>query len=336
MKPIIINKEDFTGPIIGVYNGRHETHCYAPSHMYDEGVHRLWFCNWDMEAEIMTDAIFYTEKRGSLFDPEGWSLPVQVHNKFNHTWVLNHTADPTVLKGRFLGPDGHYYSYLLHFTADNGDGTMGNTVGASLSDDGIHWVPAHDGPVIWSDKPANGVRYEYGMNSLNRDPITGRYISVALDSEREAHLTFRSSPDGINWRMDLPSLRLDGLSNPLPDGDKQLIVTRNQGPDIAYNPADKRWWAVCKCTNQVEKIYDGKSVLMRAKEENQLNCDWEVLAEIDNTVTGQRANHNPAISKNSDGTLYTDEEGYCYVFFGMGASHLDVEMHIGAFRYHVK
>ena len=335
MNPIIVKPEDFTGPIIEVDFGRHQTHCYAPAHLYDEGVHRLWFCNWDLEAEIKTDAIFYTEKRGSLFDPEGWARPVQVHNRFNHTWVLNHTADPTVLRGKFLGPDGHYYRYLMHFTADNGGGTMGNTIGASVSDDGIHWVPAHEGPVMWSDKPNGGVHYECGMNSLNRDPVSGRYISVAFDTERERGLVMRTSPDGVNWRMDQPAVRLDSMTNPLPEAELRLMVKGNEGPDIAYNARDHHWWGVAKCGNQAERIYDGKSVLMRATEPDCLNCDWEVLAEVDMGVTGERANHNPAISKNADGSLYVDEDGYCYVLFGMGESHSDVVMRIGAFRYRV-
>jgi len=247
--------------------------------------------------------------------------------QINPAWIANHTADPVVLKGSYPGLDGHVYPYALYFTADDGGGTLGNVIGLSLSDDGIHWIPFGDGPIIRSDGNSHGQRYEVGMNTVAWDPINKQYVSIIFDSEVQNGLTLRTSRDGMDWRMEYPAAYLPFLSFP----DKDRGIKYCQGPDLAWCQEDGHWYAAVKCDDE-NGTYDGRSIILRSHLPGDLTGQWDIIRIIDRSVTGQLCNHNPCFSRTGSGQLYVDDEGCFYCFFGMGNTSMDGEISIGACR----
>lgn len=324
---VLAEDENYIGEIIWVDFNHAPSHCYAPAHLYENGLHRVWFCNWDQRLGKV-DAIWYTQKEGDLSNPNGWTKPVQVHNmQINPDWIANHTADPVVIRGNFTNTDGQTYTYALYFTADDGGGTLGNTIGLSFSNDGLNWVPYGDGPVIRSDGESFGQRYEAGMNTVAWDPANNQYVSIIFDSEVNNGLTLRTSKDGIDWGGYMPATYLPYLSTP----DYGKMITGAQGPDLAYCTQDQHWYAAVKCPS-ASGVYDGRSVVVRSKKANDLTGMWDVIQIIDESITGNLCNHNPGLSKTGAGELYVDENGYFYCFFGTGNTSMDGTINIGEYR----
>jgi len=318
---------NYIGEIIWVDFNHAPSHCYAPAHLYEDGLHRVWFCNWDQRLGKV-DAIWYTQKQGDLSNPNGWTKPIQVHNmQMNPSWIANHTADPVVLNGSFPHPNGETYEYALYFTADDGGGTLGNTIGLSLSHDGLNWVPYGDGPVIRSDGESFGYRYEAGMNTVAWDPSKEQWVSIIFDSEVNNGLTLRTSKDGYDWNMEELALPLPILTNP----DYGKMILGAQGPDMAWCAQDQHWYVAIKCPS-TNGTYDGRSVVLRSRVANDLLGYWDVVKIVDQSITGNRCNHNPGLSKMGSGELYVDEEGYFYCLFGTGSTSMDGEINIGAYR----
>jgi hypothetical protein len=80
-----------------------------PTHVFDEGKHKIWFCS---QGPNYTDQIRYTEKVGSL-GPGGWSWWPIVLQHSQVPWASNHICDPAVL--RFdRAYQGTVYKYIMY------------------------------------------------------------------------------------------------------------------------------------------------------------------------------------------------------------------------------
>lgn len=309
-------------------------HSYAPSHIFHEGKHKIWFCDWSSEHMPLEDAVWYAEKAGNLATTTGWSTPIMVHNINNVApWAEFHTADPTILPGNYTF-NSQQYKYALYFTTiinvrtpENPDYV--NRVGLSFSNDGINFVTGPDDAVIWPDGehvPSPPDTYETGTSAATYDPVTGDPIHIVFDSTVENHSTLRYSTDGINFSA-------PGVFTKLRDAGRDL---GGQGPDVAYNHHDQYWYAVVKCPNKYN-TFDGETRVLRSRRQNNLLDVWRVLKIIDFTDTGNLGNHNPGLGRNADGSLYVDSNGYMYVFFGTGTGHGGYDaVRVGQARLHVK
>lgn len=294
-------------------------HSYGPSHLFCNGKHQLWWCDWD-EMLWGRDAIWYSEKTTPLNEPTKWSRPRMVHNKFNTTWAPNHTADPTVAAGDFSYNEKKY-KYALYFTADNGNGTLGNVIGLSFSKDGIVFEPGPDGPVITPDEKPSG--YAAGMSGVVWDPLEKKYVQAVFDSTVGDQIVLKHSIDGIAWGP------VPGQSTLLDEAGRNA---KGQGPDIAYNPQDHYWYAAVKSYDDKGE-YDAEVRVLRSKKMDDLLGNWTLLKIIDSKCTNNRGNHNPGLGKNTDGSLYLDSDGYMYIFFGTGSGwEGDAIMYIGQAR----
>jgi hypothetical protein len=130
-----------------------------------------------------------------------------------------------------------------------------------------------------------------------------------------------------------PILRLNETTNgltftPSPPWETKLhaagrLGNDGQGPDIAYNSSDQHWYATVK-NHDPQGIYDGESRVLRAMNVDDLLGSWEVIGIFNSSVTGKPQNHNPGLGKNSDGSLYTDAQGWAYVFFTVGQERPNV------------
>jgi len=302
-------------------------HSYAPAHLFHEGKHKMWWCDWSNHHYPWQDAIWYAEKTGDLSDTGGWSTPVMVHNINNITWGEFHTADPEIITGNFTY-NSNSYTYALYFTSviDLGVEDYVNRIGLSFSNDGQNFTASTPDPVITPDGPHTPPAYETGMSGMSWDPVANKYVHAVFDSTVGNLVTRRYSDDGIVWTAPGINTKINeiGRSN------------GGQGPDIAYNHHDQHWYAVVKCPDS-SAVYDGETRVARSVDKDDLLSDWQLLKIIDKSITGNRGNHNPGLGKNQDGSLYIDDQGYMYVFFGTGTGFEgDATVRVGQTRLHVE
>jgi hypothetical protein len=278
-----------------------------PAHLFDEGKHKVWWCS---EASGFVDAIYYSEKAGSL-GPGGWSTPQMVLHHSQITWANAHVCDPSVVKGSF-SYGGQSYAYALYFTTNTPATGGENEIGVAFSNNGLSFV-AVDAPVI--SPSGNPAFYGAGMSGVAFDPVSGLLQHVFLDTSYEPNLRLRESEDGL-------------VFTPTPPHETQLHAAGRlgfdgQGPDIAFNPFDGRWYGTIK-NHDHNLIYDGETRVLRSLTQNDLLAAWEVIGVFNSSVTGEPQNHNPGLGKHPDGQLLVDGEGWAYVHFSIGLERPDV------------
>lgn len=296
--------EEYDGVILGS-SGTWDAY---PSHLYVNGIHNIWWCGTSSIGGSLSthvDAVFHSQKPSSL-GPGGWSARSEVFNHQHVAWASNHVCDPSVANGSF-NFGSSTYDYALYFTADTNDATAGvdNAIGVAFSNDGGTWT-SNPTPVIEPDNGFNG-SYGAGMSGVSWD---GSFlVHTFFDSTNGNRIRLKESTDGIQFSP-TPSQNTfisDSGRNP---GD-------GQGPDIAYSPSEERWYAVIK-THSPNGTYDGETRVLRATQPNELLGTWEVIAIFNSADTGWALNHNPALAKNADGTLFRNSEGWGYVFISVG------------------
>lgn len=281
-----------------------------PAHIYEGGKHKIWWCS---QAGSYKDAIYYSEKSGSL-GPGGWSSPQQVLHNSQVSWASSHVCDPSVIKGSF-GHAGQSYAYALYFTTDTYVTGGQNEIGVAFSNNGKSFTDS--GSAVMSPDPSgNSGFYGTGMSGVAWDPLTGKLQHAFLDTSYSPILRLRESSDGKVFTPTPPyATQLHAAGRQGNDG---------QGPDIAFNPFDEHWYAAIK-NHDHNGIYDGETRVLRAQNPNSLLGSWDVVGIFNSTVTGQPQNHNPGLGKFPDGELYIDSEGWAYVFFSIGLERPDVD-----------
>jgi hypothetical protein len=136
-----------------------------------------------------------------------------------------------------------------------------------------------------------------------------------LDTTYDPILRLNQTTNGINFTPSPPwATQLQAAGRQGNDG---------QGPDIAYNLADSRWYAAIK-NHDPQGIYDGETRVLRAVNPNDLLGSWEVIGIFNSSVTGYSQNHNPGLAKTSNGSLYVDAQGWAYVLFSIGQERPNV------------
>ena len=275
-----------------------------PAHLYDNGRHKIWWCS---QANGWVDAIYYSEKAGSL-GPGGWSTPQQVLHQSQVPWAGVHVCDPSVIRSSF-SEGGASYSYALYFTSLSSASGGQNEIGVAFSNNGINWTP-HDTPVVSPDPSGNPGAYGAGMSGVAINPAVGKLLfHVYLDTSYSPLLRLNISYDGKNFFPSPPyATQLHAAGRQGIDG---------QGPDIAFNTSDNHWYATIKNHDQ-NGIYDGETRVLRATNAFDLLGGWEVIGIFNSTVTGYPQNHNPGLGKLPQGQLYIDGDGWAYVFFSVG------------------
>ncbi len=304
-----------TGPLSsqiaydGVLVGRANKWDSGPAHVFFGGQHTLW---WASQGANYTDVIYRSTKNTSL-GPGGWSTPAPVLSHQQVPWADLHVADPSVVRGSF-SLSGTSYSYAMLFTANliGGIGTD-NRIGAAFSNDGITWAP-YSNPVV---SPASGATTDYGagMSGIALDPLSGQFMHAFLDSTAAPIMRLNQTPDAVTF-------------TPTPTISTQLAAAGRQGndgqgPDIAFNPVDRHWYATIKC-HDPQGIYDGETRVLRSTNPYDLQGGWDLVGTFNSTVTGLPQNHNPGLGKYGDGSLYIDAQGWAYVFFTVGNERPDV------------
>lgn len=304
----------------GIILGRANRWDGYPSHLYFGGKHYIWWCS---QGANSTDVIYRSTKTGSL-GPTGWSTPAQVFSEAQSPWATHHTCDPSVIRGTFTY-SGQTYTYALYYTADTNTSGVGGdaSIGVAFSNDGINWT-SYPNAILFPAGTGSG--YGAGMSGVAFYPPTGQLMHAYLDSSVNPILRLNASSDGISF-------------SPFPPQATQLhaagrLGNDGQGPDISYNTADRHWYAAIK-NHDPAGIYDGETRVLRSTNPDDLLGTWEVLGIFNSSVTGWPQNHNPGLSKNQDGTLYVDSQGWAYVFFSVGNERPDVgtwEVAQGRFR----
>ena len=296
-----------------------------PTHLYLNGVHHIWFCG---RAPGGQDAIFLTTKASSL-GPGSWSTPLLVFDRQDSPWATVHTCDPSVVRGEFTY-NSVAYELALFYTADDGSGGVGtgNAIGVAFSNDGISWM-SHPTAVIQATDPSTP-EYGAGQSSVSWLPgtttLTHLYNDTTTTTNFWGRVVQRTSTDAINHSaLTFTMLTESGVSG------------NANGPDAAFNPVDRRWYAVLN-TNTIPPANppdpDLGIRLVKSRTENSLLGEWTALSDIDTADTGETTHGNPGVARNETGTLFIDEDGYLYQFFEIGEWRPDVDTwRIAQFRY---
>lgn len=291
----------------GVLLGRAGLYDSYPAHLYQDGVHRVWFCGYsaiDGELTNESDAIYYTTKSGTL-SAGGWTTPLIVLNITEVPFGSNHVCDPSVVLGNF-SYNGTAYSHAMFVTTDSGiNGGIGvdGVIGVAYSNNGKRWT-VYPYPVV--EPPFfDGT---YGAGESGAAWFNNEIYRVYWDTPAGGETYLTRTVDGRNHTS--PSVTQLGNYG------FGLSSHPNNAADIAWDPSHQRWFAVLNTDD------DEGNALSTVRVLRSLSTDilggWEVIATFDRDVTGYPWQHNPTLAKNADTTLYRDSNGWAHTLFTTG------------------
>lgn len=320
---VILDVSGYFRPSPIVYDGeilgRANEYDAYPAHIFDTsaGRHRIWWCGY---GSTESDAIFYSSKAGQL-GPGGWTSPSEVFTQDQAGWTTRHTCDPSVVKSSFSYA-GSSYSWALFYT---GWWTSGcppettclsgrNAIGVAYSNNGTSWTP-YSNPVLKGD-PSVITNYGAGQSGVAKGPdATDPWIHVYRDTTRFPYIVLNETTNGR-------------IFTPVPPQPTNIAAGGRlgaaQAPDIAYNPANHRWYVAVQTTDP-DGVGGGEARVLRATCADTLEGSWEVIAIFNSSVTGWPQNHNPGLGKTPEGRLYVDATGWAHVFVSTGNMRPDTE-----------
>lgn len=265
---------------------------YAPSVMYGDGPEiKMWWCG----SGTIGDEIFY-----SRLTTSGWTQPQTVLKPSASGWDSQHVCDPSVVKGLFnIG--GVNYTYAMYYTATYDTIGYDSHIGVAFSNNGTNWIKYAGNPII---APARNASSQYGAGVPTAYRASGTNSNVTLvffDTTGPANNVFKvESLNGVNFgaRTQLPN----------PFGGTAI-------GDIVFSPSEKSWYVTTNSTTSQE-IYIFKTA------NSLLTGPWlEWGGRINNIVTANLKNHNPAFMRLPNGDIYIRPgTRYKFVYFGTGSS----------------
>lgn len=269
-----------------------------PTHLYINGVHRMWFCG--QSPVTGADAIFYTENVGSLANLNGWSTPVELINHHDVPWANHHICDPTVIHGDFTY-NSQSYSLALMFTANllGGFPSGDNVEGVAFSNDGLNWV-VHDDWVVEPDGGFDG-SYGAGAGASAWGPESGTIHHAYRDTTTTFgtwRIRYKSSSDSINF---IPTPSLDTLLS------EASAADNGSAPDLAYHAPEALWYGA------IQDISGGDPNnpvrILRATNQDDLFGTWQTIDSISSATTGEELNLLPGLARNKSSSLFVDPDG---------------------------
>lgn len=309
----------------GVLFGRLGKYDAYPTHLFHNGVHRIWFCGLsaiDGELTNESDAIYYITKSGTL-SAGGWTSPLMVLNITQIPFGSNHVCDPSVVLGNF-SYNGTAYSHVMFLTADtNANGGVGvdGVVGVAYSNNGKMWT-VHPQPVL--EPPFFDA--SYGAGESGAAWLNNEIYHVYWDTPAGGEIYLTRTVDGINHTAPAPTqignYGFGASSHP------------NNAADIAYDPTTQRWYAIVNTDDAQGNALSTVRVLQSTTQD--ILGAWEVIATYDRNFTGYPWQHNPTLAKKADTTLYRDTNGWAHVLFEVGTgdfwNHKSWDIASGRFR----
>ena len=298
-----LSAEDiYDGTIIdraGSYDG-------YPSHIFINGTHHLFFCG---ETPASEDGIYHSQSTTELRSATGWSPPTLIFSNADSPWATHHVCDPSILAGPF-SYDASTYQYILFYTADDGSQPVGvkNAIGVAYSNDLLAWTPNPSRIIQASDTMSE--EYGAGECSVAWNPDSSTFSLLYRDS------TYSSS----FWGSILHVASSDGSNFSSPPFETALTssMVNQTAPDIAYSPHDSSWYALVHTIPPTGDPPAMSVKLMRSTLPGSLLGSWELVDEWNMSFSGEETNFQAGLGRNSNGTLFVDDEGWMFVFMTTG------------------
>jgi hypothetical protein len=284
----------------GSVAGRAGIYDYSPSVIQTGNVVQIWWCGSDDDASDRTqisDSIQYQSINLANKSRQG-PLPVLGETQF--AWDGAYTCNPKVIGGSFANPlgNGKTYSYAMYYVATSSDQGINNDIGVAFSNDGVNWKK-YPKPIIGPEIPGN---YGVGQPAVyNTDHKSGIRMFYE-DYSGSCHHVEAISSDGVHFTT-VGTLTTKGIdpNNPQP----------NWG-DMAFDSTTNYWYAAfnlptrnLSTTGDVQELGQYGVQLYRIPDSSLLSgaTPWELLTNIDTSLTGYESNFIASFLRDSYGSL---------------------------------
>ena len=278
---------------------------YAPSVIQEGSVVHFWWCGGTGTA----DFIYY---RSVDLNGPSWSDIVPVLTPTQGAWDGKYTCDPSVIRGAFVNPaDSGTYSFAMYYTGtDDADGLNGR-IGVAFSNNGVDWVK-YPNPVIAPQGDASQLYGAGQPSTYNGDGQSGIWL-FHFDNTTEAgrRVWVRYTSDGINFGS--PTL-LSNNGAPLSDN-SDFAFDYSTG---YFYAAIALPWPLVSGDRETTGFVFAK---MPAADLLSGQGTWEVLAQVDTSVTGAYLNHSPGLLRDGYGNV-TPFFPFIEAFFAWGPNEV--------------
>ena len=282
----------------GSVAGRRALYDYSPSVIQSGNLQQVWWCGEGQNPNVgtqFTDTIQY-----ELIDLTTGARngPMEVLAETPGAWDSVYTCNPKVVEGTFANPlgNGENFTYAMYYVATGFVAANDNCIGVAFSHDGMTWKK-YPQPVIL---PETQDGYGVGQPALYNNQ-QGTIRMFYEDNSFGLHHVEAISSDGVHFEK-LGTLTANGLDpNSLAWG------------DMAYDPGSGYWYAGFNTiprhpwtTGGVAEQGAYGTSLYRIPDASLLtgSTPWELLTNIDTSLTGYEENFIPGFVRDMYGNLF--------------------------------
>jgi hypothetical protein len=284
----------------GSFVGRAGIYDYAPTVIQTGNVVQIWWCGSDDNASDRTQISDSIQYESINLVTKSRTGPVPVLGETQYAWDGAYTCNPKVIGGSFANPlgDGQTYSYAMYYVATSSDQGLNNSIGVAFSHDGMNWKK-YPKPIITPETVGNyGVGEPAVYNTDHNAAI--RMFYEAYNSY--CHHVEAISSDGVHFTT-VGTLTTAGIdpNNPQPSWG-----------DMAFDPATGYWYATYNLPNRspattgdVQELGQYGIQLYRIPDGSLFSgaTPWELLTNIDTSLTGYESNFIAGFARDSFGSL---------------------------------
>jgi hypothetical protein len=279
--------------------GRIRIYDYSPSVIRSGNLQQFWWCG---QGYNPTDSTQYSDS----IQYESFDLTTNTHYgpfpvlaESQYAWDSVYTCNPKVVKGAFTNPlgNGEDFSYAMYYVATAAPQGDDNCIGVAFSNDGLDWKK-YPRPIIL---PETTQGYGVGQPAVYN---TDQHAAIRMFYEdysfglRHVEAT---SVDGVHF-VTVGTLTTNGLD----------AETQTWG-DMAYDPQTGYWYAGFNTPDRDPSTTGGVLEqgqygikLYRILDASLLSgaTPWELLANVDTSLTGYESNFIPGFLRDIYGNLW--------------------------------
>ena len=282
----------------GSVAGRQGVYDYSPSVLQSGNTQQIWWCGYDdnsTDRKQLSDTISYISID---LTTQVRSRPRTVLTETPGAWDSVFTCNPKVIYGSFTNPlgNGENFTYAMYYVGFGSIAGGDNAIGVAFSRDGITWKK-YPHPII---NPGEGAVYGVGQPAVYNDDQNSAIRMFFESDSPYPHHEEAISKDGVNF-VGIGILTTNGLSDP----------DLSWG-DMAYDPQSGSWYAGFNAGLRNPSTTGG--ILERGQYGIKLYrilasslltgaTPWELLGNIDTSLTGYEANFIPGFVRDNYGNL---------------------------------
>jgi len=281
-----------------MFDSEDRTYNYASSSIISEDgrVESHFYCS-NKDAGVIVDYVYLRQRIDGVWQPKTLVLSPSATG-----WDLEHTCDPSVIKGKF-NYNGTTYQWAMFYLGCDVKTMKHNQIGVAFANSLTGpWVKWEVNPIISHDT------YHYWG--------VGQTSATSIDGKGKM-LLFYPTSDGGPTRMLRRELDLSNMSSPvigdpvrLPEAgltSRDGSKARFHDSNLVYDPSRNKFF-VCR------PRHPDKGKRFAVGEQLQIACidgsaiwsgigEWDVLGHIDKSQSGFPRNHSNCIMRNPYGYL---------------------------------